>query len=383
MARSSLRSPLPLARGDVEPSRLKRLLDSAEQLGEMGTWEQDLRTRGTVWSRGIYRILGIEPRASVLSAEEILEYIHPGDRVRMAAVLGAIEHGPDGVDDRATVEFRVVRPDGSVRDIRARGHFEHGADGRPARWTGSLHDVTGRRLAERSLAVHHGVSRAMAEWGGFEGGVVDLLRRIGAPLGYCVGSLWTLDVESDRLTCRAFWSESGLDASEFEAVSRRTSFAPGTGVPGQAWLSRQPITIEDLAREPRLVGRDAAGRLGLASSLAFPVHGSPGPLGVLSFYSLDRRPPNEWLDRTLTEVGHALGSFLAPRLGDLGHNRLTPREIEVLNLAAEGNSGPDIAKQLVLSPGTVKTHFEHIYEKLGVGDRAAAVALGLRTGLIQ
>jgi PAS domain S-box-containing protein len=368
----------------VERRPVKRLLDSAEQLGEMGTWEQDLRTRGTVWSRGMYRILGIEPRASVLSAEEILEYIHPGDRVRMAALLAAIEHGPEGlVDDRPTVEFRVVRRDGSVRDVRARGHFEHGADGRPTRWTGSLHDVTERRLIERSLAVHHGVGRAMAEWGDFEAGVVDLLRRIGTPLGYCVGSLWTLDVESDRLACRAFWNESGLDASEFEAVSRRTSFAPGTGVPGQAWLSRQPITIEDLARQPRLVGRDSAGRLGLASSLAFPVRGSSGPLAVLSFYSLDRRPATELLNRTLTEVGHALGRFLAPRLADLGRSRLTPRELEVLNLAAEGNSGPDIAKQLVLSPGTVKTHFEHIYEKLGVGDRAAAVALGLRTGLIQ
>ncbi|MEA2285186.1 MAG: two-component system, NarL family, nitrate/nitrite response regulator NarL, partial [Solirubrobacteraceae bacterium] len=42
-----------------------------------------------------------------------------------------------------------------------------------------------------------------------------------------------------------------------------------------------------------------------------------------------------------------------------------------------------IAEQLFLSPATVKTHFEHIYEKLGVGDRAAAVAQALRTGLID
>ena len=54
----------------------------------------------------------------------------------------------------------------------------------------------------------------------------------------------------------------------------------------------------------------------------------------------------------------------------------------MLRLAAEGLSGPGIAERLVLSPATVKTHFEHIYEKLGVGDRAAAVAQALRTGLI-
>jgi hypothetical protein len=45
--------------------------------------------------------------------------------------------------------------------------------------------------------------------------------------------------------------------------------------------------------------------------------------------------------------------------------------------------GIEVAEQLVLSPSTVKTHFEHIYEKLGVGDRAAAVAQALRSGLIH
>jgi HD-GYP domain-containing protein (c-di-GMP phosphodiesterase class II)/DNA-binding CsgD family transcriptional regulator len=62
---------------------------------------------------------------------------------------------------------------------------------------------------------------------------------------------------------------------------------------------------------------------------------------------------------------------------------LTPREREVLQLAADGRSGRDIAGALVLSPGTVKTHFQNIYAKLGAHDRAAAVAAGLRRGIIN
>jgi DNA-binding CsgD family transcriptional regulator len=62
---------------------------------------------------------------------------------------------------------------------------------------------------------------------------------------------------------------------------------------------------------------------------------------------------------------------------------LTPREREILQLAAEGLSGPNIAERLVVSPGTVKTHFQNIYEKLGVRDRAAAVARGLRLAFID
>lgn len=68
-----------------------------------------------------------------------------------------------------------------------------------------------------------------------------------------------------------------------------------------------------------------------------------------------------------------------------GENRpsLTERELEVLRLAAGGSPGPQIAEQLVISPTTVKTHFENIYEKLGAPDRAAAVATALRLGLID
>lgn len=62
---------------------------------------------------------------------------------------------------------------------------------------------------------------------------------------------------------------------------------------------------------------------------------------------------------------------------------LTPRELQVLELASEGHTGPAIAQELVLSSATVKTHFEHIYAKLGVADRGAAVARAMRLGLIS
>jgi DNA-binding CsgD family transcriptional regulator len=62
---------------------------------------------------------------------------------------------------------------------------------------------------------------------------------------------------------------------------------------------------------------------------------------------------------------------------------LTPRELEVLQLAAEGLSGPDIAERLVISPATVRTHFANIYEKLEVSGRVGAVATGMRLGLVE
>lgn len=63
--------------------------------------------------------------------------------------------------------------------------------------------------------------------------------------------------------------------------------------------------------------------------------------------------------------------------------QLTGREQEVLNLVAQGHSAPDIASELHLSTTTVKSHLHSLYEKLGVSDRAAAVAEAMRRGLLE
>ena len=62
---------------------------------------------------------------------------------------------------------------------------------------------------------------------------------------------------------------------------------------------------------------------------------------------------------------------------------LTGREREILKLIADGRSLPEIAKALILGLTTVKTHAQHLYDKLGVSDRAAAVAEAMRRGLIE
>jgi len=62
---------------------------------------------------------------------------------------------------------------------------------------------------------------------------------------------------------------------------------------------------------------------------------------------------------------------------------LSAREREVLGLIAAGQSVPAIAEKLFLAPSTVKTHVQRLYDKLGVGDRAAAVAEAMRRGLLE
>jgi len=62
---------------------------------------------------------------------------------------------------------------------------------------------------------------------------------------------------------------------------------------------------------------------------------------------------------------------------------LSPREQEVLRLIAQGSTIPAIAAELYLAPSTVKTHVQRLYDKLGVSDRASAVAEAIRRKLLD
>lgn len=61
---------------------------------------------------------------------------------------------------------------------------------------------------------------------------------------------------------------------------------------------------------------------------------------------------------------------------------LTPRELDVLRLVAQGNSNPAIGRALFLSEATVKTHLGHVFEKLGVNDRTRAVTRAMELRLL-
>ncbi|GIJ45455.1 DNA-binding response regulator [Virgisporangium aliadipatigenens] len=77
-------------------------------------------------------------------------------------------------------------------------------------------------------------------------------------------------------------------------------------------------------------------------------------------------------------AGRLMGHVRRP-----AHGALTERELQVLRLLADGAGNREAAARLLISEASVKTHLLHIYDKLGVRDRAAAVAEAFRRGLVS
>jgi DNA-binding NarL/FixJ family response regulator len=78
----------------------------------------------------------------------------------------------------------------------------------------------------------------------------------------------------------------------------------------------------------------------------------------------------------------AVATRVVSRMRSSGADELSGREREVLALVARGRSNREIARSLFVSEATVKTHLGHVYDKLGVKDRAAAVAVAYERGVL-
>src|SRR3954452_9385686 len=103
-------------------------------------------------------------------------------------------------------------------------------------------------------------------------------------------------------------------------------------------------------------------------------------------YLLKNMPPRELLEAVRQvhagrkRIPQEVAAHLAEHIGD---ERLTEREIDVLQHVAGGNRNRDIAESLSISEETVKVHVKHIMEKLVASDRTGAVAIAVRRGIIQ
>src|SRR5207247_6622399 len=97
---------------------------------------------------------------------------------------------------------------------------------------------------------------------------------------------------------------------EFVDTSRKSSFRPGTGLPGRVWSSKQPAWIPDVVQDTNFPRAAIAEREGLHAAFGFPISHGREVLGVMEFFSCEIREPDEDLLQMLTSAGSQIGLFI-------------------------------------------------------------------------
>ena len=112
-------------------------LAEAQRIGNMGSWQWDVRTNELVWSDQVYRIFGVD-RTFEPAYQNYLNLVHSEDRESLTRAIGV------SLSMRAPyqVRHRIVRPDGEVRTLNARGEVVFSPSGEPVKMFGVCQDVT-------------------------------------------------------------------------------------------------------------------------------------------------------------------------------------------------------------------------------------------------
>lgn len=136
-------------------NQLERQLAVAQQITHTGSWEWELASGRVRWSDELYRICGLEPQSCEITFEGFLSRIHPEDRERVAAdVRMAMERG-----GRFAHRERIVRPDGSVRELDSVGEVLRDAAGRTLGLIGTCRDVTEERRRDATIRLYGDIVR--------------------------------------------------------------------------------------------------------------------------------------------------------------------------------------------------------------------------------
>lgn len=167
--------------------------------------------------------------------------------------------------------------------------------------------------AERYLSAQYSVTRVLADATNLRDAASSLIKAVCDTTEWKIGALWIQAAETRELQCVEVWHVPGVQAAEFEVVSRGTTLIPGTGLPGRVWSSAKPIWMADVSQAPDFLRAEAARRAELHGAFAFPVRVRHRVLGVLEFFSTDLRDPDEQLLQLFDALGEQIGQFLERR----------------------------------------------------------------------
>jgi PAS domain S-box-containing protein len=350
-------------------ARIEHQLAIAQQIAHVGSWEWDLATGAVTWSDELFRIYGLMPGEVRITKDFFMSRVHPRDRqIIEEKIAAALRAG-----GRFEWVERVVRPDGSIRELETIGEVQCDEGGEPTALIGTCRDVTEERAASERVRMYadlvHHVQIGLSVWSGEEDGLpcrllafnpaceriarMSLARFIGKPLVEIIpyardGQLANLltRVAQDRCVY-----ETGVDRSRDPDDPTRALWMKGFPLPGGCvGIAIEDVTARTIegrlrAAEHRVLEMIAAGA-SLADSLTALVmaieENSPPVMGSVLLLEADGVHVRHLAGPRLPESYRRGidGTTIGPRAGSCGTAAFMKTPIFVVDIEQDALWAP-------------------------------------------
>jgi len=241
--------------------RSEERMFKAQRMAHVGNWELDIQNNRLYWSDEIYRIYGRDPESFVPTFEAVGKAMHPDDLEPFLDAVKAMVARRIPLD----MDYRLIRPDGTVRTVHTLGEATYDQEGRPVSEAGTLQDVTERKRTEESLRLFRELldrtNDAIFVNDPRTGLFITINDKACENLGYCrdeLLSMRVMDIEAN------FPEQSEWDAHVHEVKSKGHLILNGTHrrADGTVFPVEVNVTYMNLGDKDYMVAvaRDISGR---------------------------------------------------------------------------------------------------------------------------
>jgi PAS domain S-box-containing protein len=171
-------------------------------------------------------------------------------------------------------------------------------------------DITKRKYAEQQSLLQKDIALILSQADSIQNVARKLLQTIGPPLGWSVGTFWLAHAEAGVLRNIAVWHQPRSHVLDLEAITRQRVLRMGEGFVGEVWASGKPLWVSDLRNSGDFVRDKDAVAAGLRSVFEMPIQVGQQVLGVLEFFAVGVRSPDEAIIEIAAAVSGQIGQFM-------------------------------------------------------------------------
>lgn len=172
------------------------------------------------------------------------------------------------------------------------------------------HDENSWQGSQRHLRVQYAIVSVLSNSVDLEDTCARVLQIICQHMGWDVGVIWRVAKDEDALICLNVWHQEGVNVEEFAESCRRVKYAKGQGVPGLVWQEKNHVWNDDVSQDSGFLRMHSAERYGLHAAFGFPIVLTNEVIGVIEFFSHDKKQLDADLLDLLQATSVQLGQFI-------------------------------------------------------------------------